>query len=188
MKHRIEYFFFIVFSSFFQILGLNFSRRLSGFLAFIFYYLVPVRKKTVVDNLKLAFPEYDSASINKMAFAVYRSVSITIIEILTLPKLKRDQVDDIIESENPDLLIKKIKENRGVILLSAHFANWEYAALLGAVHFKIPFTVIVKTLGNPYVYEWMNKIRTKWNNDVVQLGVSIKKIYQALKQKKLWLL
>jgi KDO2-lipid IV(A) lauroyltransferase len=49
---------------------------------------------------------------------------------------------------------------------------------------KLPFSVIVKPLRNPLVYNWMNNIRTKFGNEVVPLGISIRKTYQTLKEKK----
>ncbi|NUM62814.1 MAG: lysophospholipid acyltransferase family protein, partial [Ignavibacteriaceae bacterium] len=48
-----------------------------------------------------------------------------------------------------------------------------------------PFSVIVKPLRNPLVFEWMNKSRTRFGNEVVQLGISIRKTYQTLKEKKI---
>jgi KDO2-lipid IV(A) lauroyltransferase len=154
-------------------------------LAVLFYFVIPVRKKTVLENLKLAFPEYDKRKIKKIAFGVYKNVSITLVEILTLPALKKEQIDDLVEFRDADILVKKYYENEGLIILSAHFSNWEYAALLCAVNMKIPYSVIVKPLGNQYIYRWMNSERTKWGNEVVPLGPSVKNIYLALKQKKI---
>jgi KDO2-lipid IV(A) lauroyltransferase len=45
--------------------------------------------------------------------------------------------------------------------------------------------VIVKPLRNTLVYEWMNKYRTRFGNEVVPLGISIRKTYQTLKEKKI---
>jgi KDO2-lipid IV(A) lauroyltransferase len=83
------------------------------------------------------------------------------------------------------LIKKKYEENNGVILLSAHFGNWEYIANSVAAQLNISFSVIIKPQRNPYVTNWMNKARTKWNNEIVPLGISIKQTYQTLKDKKI---
>ncbi len=79
----------------------------------------------------------------------------------------------------------KFNEEKGVILLSAHFGNWEYVAASVALQLDLPFSVVVKPQRNPYVSDWMNNVRTRWNNDIVSLGLSIRKTYQTLKEKKI---
>ncbi len=92
---------------------------------------------------------------------------------------------DAVDCSNPELIVEKYKEGKGVILLSSHFGNWEFGAISIAIQTQLPFSVIVKPLRNPLVYEWMNKARTKFGNEVVPLGISIRKTYQTLKEKKI---
>lgn len=185
MKNRIEYFLFLLFSITFRILGLKTSRKLSGLLTFIFYYLVPIRKETVIKNITNAFPEYDEKKIQSIAYNTYKSFLTAFIEILYLPKISRQELKAAVDCPNKDLIETKFKEEKGVILLSAHFGNWEYVAASVALQLNIPFSVVVKPQRNPYVSDWMNNVRTRWNNDVVSLGLSIRKIYQTLKEKKI---
>ena len=185
MKNRIEYFLFLLFSLTFRLLGLNTSRKLAGFLSFIFYYIIPIRKETVLENLTNAFPEYDEKKIQGIAYNAYKSFLTAFIEILYLPKISRHGLKAAVNCPNKELIETKFKEEKGVILLSAHFGNWEYVAASVALQLNIPFSVVVKPQRNPYVSDWMNKVRTRWNNDVVSLGLSIRKIYQTLKEKKI---
>ena len=185
MKNRIEYFLFLLFSLTFRLLGLNASRKLSGLLTFIFYYLIPIRKETVLENLTNAFPEYDEKKIRNIAYNAYKSFLTAFIEILYLPKISRQGLEAAVNCPNKELIETKFKEEKGVILLSAHFGNWEYVAASVALQLNLPFSVVVKPQRNPYVSDWMNNVRTRWNNDIVSLGLSIRKIYQTLKEKKI---
>ncbi|RKY94175.1 MAG: hypothetical protein DRQ01_02980 [Ignavibacteriae bacterium] len=185
MKNRIEYFLFLLFSLIFRLLGLNTSRKLSSFLAFIFYYLIPIRKETVLENLTNAFPEFDEKKIRNIAYNAYKSFLTAFIEILYLPKISGQGLKAAVYCPNKELIETKFKEDNGVILLSAHFGNWEYVAASVALQLNIPLSVVVKPQRNPYVSDWMNNVRTRWNNDVVSLGLSIRKIYQTLKEKKI---
>lgn len=185
MKNRIEYLLFLLFSLAFRLLGLNTSRKLSGLLAVIFYYFIPIRKKTVFDNLTNAFPEYDEKKIQSIAFNTYKSFLTAFIEILYLSKISRQELEAAVNCPNKDLIETKFKEEKGVILLAAHFGNWEYVAASVALQLNLPFSVVVKPQRNPYVSDWMNNVRTRWNNDIVSLGLSIRKTYQTLKEKKI---
>ena len=184
MKNRIEYILFILFSWCFRLLGINLSRKFATILAFVFFYFIPIRKKVVFNNLKIAFPENDSQTNKKLAFSIYLSFAITLVEILYLPYIKKEKLINEVMCSNPELIIEKFKEGKGLILLSSHFGNWEFGAISIALQVHLPFSVIVKPLRNPLVYEWMNNFRTKFGNEVVPLGISIRKTYQTLKQKK----
>jgi len=185
MKNRIEYILFILFSWCFRLLGLNLSRKFADILAFVFFYLIPIRKKVVFKNLKIAFPEHDYQINKKLAYKIYLSFAITLVEILYLPYMKKHELIEAVECSNPQLIMEKFKDGRGVILLSSHFGNWEFGAISIAMQVHLPFSVIVKPLRNPLVYKWMNNARTKFGNEVVPLGVSIRKTYQTLKEKKI---
>ncbi len=185
MKNRIEYLLFLLFSLTFRLLGLNTSRKLSGLLAVIFYYFIPIRKKTVLENLTNAFPEYDEKKTRSIAYNTYKSFLTAFIEILYLSKISRQELEAAVNCPNKDLIETKFKEEKGVILLSAHFGNWEYVAASVALQLNLPFSVVVKPQRNPYVSDWMNNVRTRWNNDIVSLGLSIRKTYQTLKEKKI---
>ena len=185
MKNRIEYILFVLFSWCFRLLGLNLSRKFATILAFVFFYLIPIRKKVVFNNLKIAFPESNYSTNKKLAFKIYLSFAITLVEILSLPYMERDELSNAVECSNPELIIEKFKEGKGVILLSSHFGNWEFGAISIGIQIQLPLSVIVKPLRNPLVYEWMNKARTKFGNEVVPLGISIRRTYQTLKEKKI---
>jgi Kdo2-lipid IVA lauroyltransferase/acyltransferase len=185
MKNRIEYIVFRFFSILFRLLGLNFSRRVAPVLAFIFFYFIPIRKNVVFENLKIAFPEKDFSSNKKLAFRIYKSFAITLVEIMCLPHLNKSELINLVNCKNPELITEKFNEGNGVVLLSSHFGNWEYGAISIALQVKLPFSVVVKPLRNSLVYNWMNKGRTKFGNEVVPLGISIRKTYQTLKEKKI---
>jgi len=185
MKNRIEYIVFILFSFCFRLLGLKLSRKFAAILALVFFYLIPIRKKVVFNNLKIAFPENDIHTNKKLAFRIYLSFAVTLVEILYLPYMKKQELVNAVECSNPELIIQKHKDGKGVILLSSHFGNWEFGAISIGIQIQLPFSVIVKPLRNPLVYEWMNKARTKFGNEVVPLGISIRKTYQTLKEKKI---
>lgn len=185
MKNTIEYILFLGLSYFTGLIGLNLSRKFSFFIALFFFYLIPIRKKTVFENLTNAFPEYSEKKIKEIAFGSYKSFSIALVEILYMPFMTKNEMEKIVQCSNTDLIIKKFNEKNGVILLSAHFGNWEYVAVSVSLQVGIPFKVVIKPQRNPYVTKWLNKVRTKWKNEVVSLGLSIRQIYKVLKEKNI---
>ncbi len=180
MKNQLEYILFISLSYFFRFIGLNLSRKFSFVIAFIFYHFIPIRKNVVFDNLRHAFPQYSEDKIQEIAYGSYKSFCITLAEILYMPWLSENQLKSIMVCNDKDKIVQRYDEGNGVILLSAHLGNWEYLATSVALQINNKFNVVVKPQRNPYVNKWMNKYRTKWNNNVVPLGVSIRNIFAVL--------
>jgi len=180
LKNILEYILFISLSYFFRIIGLKLSRKFSSIIAFFFYFIFPIRKKVVLDNLKHAFPDFPFQKIRDIAYNSYKSFCLTLSEILYMPWLTENQLVKIMVCENRDLIVKRFDEGNGVILLSAHLGNWEYLATSVAAQINKKFSVVVKPQRNPFVDRWMNKYRTKWTNEIVPLGVSIRNIFSVL--------
>jgi len=185
LQNRIEYFLFLAFGAFFRMLGLKRSRRLSGILGGLFYYFIPIRKKTVIENLTKAFPEKNEKEIRRIAFNTYKSFLTTFIEILLMPYMSREEIENAVYAPEKikKIILDSFHKDRGVILLSAHFGNWEYVAASVSAQVNEPFYVIVKSQRNPYVNDWMNRARTSWINKIVPLGISIREVFRQLKEK-----
>ena len=96
MKNILEYILFISLSLFVRIIGLKFSRRFANVLAFVFFYIIRIRKEVVLENLKYAFPDYSEEKIKHTAYENFKSICITLVEILSLPWIKKEQVNNIL--------------------------------------------------------------------------------------------
>lgn len=167
----------------FRFIGLKQARKVSSIIAFFFYYIIPIRKDVTLDNLTKAFPDFSDKKIKQIAYGSYKSFCITLAEILYMPWLSLDELKNEVICENRDLILQRFNEGNGVILLSAHFGNWEFLATSVAAQINKKFCVVVKPQRNPYVTDWLNKVRTRWTNDVVSLGVSIRNVYSVLLNK-----
>jgi KDO2-lipid IV(A) lauroyltransferase len=183
MKNRLEYILFVLFSNIFRLFGLNISRKLAIILAALFYFLIPIRKKIVIQNLKIAFPELSRKAVKNITFNNYKNFAIVLIELMLIPFLSREEINRVMKKDNIEIIKNKFLENKGLITLSAHFGNWELLASSVSSHVDVKFHIIVKSLRNPFVDKWMNSARTKWMNEIIPLGVAVRKSFQVLKEK-----
>ena len=119
------------------------------------------------------------------SFRSYKSFAIALIEILFIPWMKREDIINSIKCSNINMVWEKYNENKGMILLTAHFGNWEFMALSLGLQAGLPFSVVVKTQRNTLVSDWLNRMRSKWGNKTVPLGISIRQIYKELKDKNI---
>ncbi len=185
MKNKIEYIFFIGFSYLTKILGLKLSRKFAAVVASFFYFVIPIRKKVVFENLALAFPGYSTKEIKKIAFGSYKSLAITLMETLYIPYMKKEEMAGVLKCINLDLLTKKQNEKKGIILLSAHYGNWEFFVSSIALQINTAVYLLVKPQRNTYVTEFLNRARTRWKNKLIPLGTAVRQVFKVLKENKI---
>ena len=184
-KDKIEYALFMSLVFFAKLLGINKVRYPAKLISYILFYLFPIRKETVIDNLQTAFPELKKNEIKKIAFNNYYSFLITLFELMCFPYIPRAKLHSLVEFENMDLIEKKLKLGKGLMLFTAHFGNWELGAAAFGSKIKRVLNVIAKQQRNPYVTQWLNNMRETFGNKVIPLGMSIRTIYSVIKESAL---
>ncbi len=185
ITYRIEYILFIFIGKSLSLFGYNYIKSTSKILAFLFFYVIRLRRDVVLRNLRIAFPNLSEKEIQNIAYKNYISIAITFLELFLVDKLTKEQISSLYTIENLDLINKRKSEDNGLILLTAHFGNWEFAALGTGIHLKTSINVLVKEQSNPFVTKWMKKVREKFGNKEIPLGISVKEIYKSLKSNKI---
>ncbi|HMQ78096.1 MAG TPA: lysophospholipid acyltransferase family protein [Ignavibacteria bacterium] len=157
---------------------IQFAARLKGKM---FYYILPIRKQTAISNLKRAFPDKSAKELNEIVKGCYVNVLTVIAEFFYMRKLSVDKLKNLLKVENPGLINEKLEHGKGVILISAHFGNWELTAYGVSKMINIPFNVIVKEQTNKRVNEGINSIRTSGGNRMIDMKNSLREILTVLK-------
>lgn len=180
-KNKIEYFLFRSLVTLFNRIGLIRTRKLARLIGYLFYYLIPVRKSTVLNNLRKAFPEKSEKEIHKIARQNYLHMSITFAELMILPSLEDSEIKKQIVFDDRSHIEEVIKNDKGTILLTGHFGNWEVIMSALAVNIQAVYNVLVKPQRNIYITEWLERTRNRGNAKVIPVGLSVKQIFSALK-------
>jgi len=83
-------------------------------------------RSTALESLARAFPDLSVAGRRRLAFASYRQMARTLVEVLHGHHYTDAEIRDRVRLENVDLLDRAVAEGRGVIMLSGHYGNWEW--------------------------------------------------------------
>lgn len=140
---------------------------LSDILYFIAYYLVGYRRKVVRRNLAAAFPEKDEKERLKTERRYYRHLCDLLIEglynLFASPRsiMKRYHV------VNRDLVNRYYEQGRSVILMSAHYNNWEYMVTSLNMQLFHHGIGVGKPLSNKVLEPWVFRRRTRFGTEVV---------------------
>ncbi|MBU1098464.1 MAG: lysophospholipid acyltransferase family protein [Bacteroidetes bacterium] len=181
ITHRLEYSVYMLFVWIARIIGYSRIKYLARFISLLFFYLVPIRKKVVLNNLKIAFPEKSEIELKKIARENYYYFALSFLEIPLLFYFDKTSLLKLSDNKNIEIVKDGLKENKGLLLLTAHFGNWELGALLVGIEINKEISVLAKRQKNNFVADKMQLIREKFGNKEVLLGVSVRELYKTLR-------
>lgn len=160
---------------------LKFIQSIARIKGGLFYYILPIRKKTAIDNLKLAFPDKSDDEIKKIVKGCYINVMTVIAEFFYMRRLSAEKISRLMKISNPELINDSLKGDKGLILISAHYGNWELGAVGVSVMCGLPLNVVVKEQANKRVDKDINRIRTTLGNRMIKMRNSLREILTTLR-------
>ncbi|CAL2061329.1 lysophospholipid acyltransferase family protein [Tenacibaculum sp. 190524A05c] len=134
----------------------------SDFLFLLVYYVVGYRKKVVLSNLKLAFPEKSDEELKRITKKTLHHFCDFIVESIKSFSISEKEVSRRYKFVNPEVLNNIAKNGKNIILTGAHLNNWEWSVsmpLVSDIHIYGAYTPIK----NKHFNEFMKSSRTKFN-------------------------
>lgn len=130
-----------------------------NFLGNLTYKLIKKRREIAILNLQMAFPEKDMKELKKIAKKSFQIMIKAFLSVLWFEKyLKDPKKIKIINGENIEKLLSK---DKGLIVAAIHMGNME-SILKAAGNHNI--VTVAKKQRNPYINNYMNKLRDKYSN------------------------
>ena len=94
-------------------------------LAWLACHVFRYRRDTVMANLRAAFPDFGEARIARLAGLFYRELGEVFVETVKLATMRPEELHRRLRLENPEIF-DEAEAGKPVLLLSAHFGNWEW--------------------------------------------------------------
>lgn len=157
------------------------ARRLGG----IAYLANPERRAIGYTNLRAAFCESKTpAELKRLNKKVYQNLVQVFVEIMSLTKVDEKYIDKYIDIKNAHNMLKIAEHPRGIILLAAHFGNWELSAVASALK-GFPALMLAREQSMKRVNALLDKLRESKGMEVVRKGITTRYIVKALHQGKI---
>ena len=133
---------------------------ISNFLAFVFYYLIPYRKKVVLINLHNSFPDKSEEEINSICKKFYAHLCDIIVESVKLFSISNKQILRRFKVRNPEILQPYFDAGKDVIIVGGHYNNWEMLA--AGIDQQVPHDTVglYSKLSNPFFDKKMKSSRS----------------------------
>ena len=158
IKYFFEAFFVYLFFLIAKLIGLSLSRK---FFSFIFKKIGPIiRSNNIIDKNLLKFSnELSNKEKKEIKSNMWSNYGMTFIEYIFLNNFQKGQSHIDIEGEN---ILRKISlDNKPVIFISGHFANFELMSM-EITKKKINLATIYRPLNNFFLNPFMEHVRKKY--------------------------
>ena len=154
----------------------------------LLYRISSSRLQVARKNIELCFPTLSATEQNHLVKQHFISLGIGFFEVGMARWKSNQSLKKIIEIKGIEHLIRAVKKNRGVILMSAHFTMLEISALIGRneiVQEDLPPMVGMFRLGkNSIINQFFRNTRLRSTESLVT-KFEVKDLIRALKDKKL---
>jgi KDO2-lipid IV(A) lauroyltransferase len=140
------------------------------FLSDVFFILIfrifRYRKTVVLGNLNLAFPQKSKQEKAKIAKEFYKHFCDLIFESFKSLTISEEEIKKRFTVININEIKRIENEGKSVVLMMAHYANWEWIFIMQR-HVKSKGYGVYKRLKNKYFDELIKEIRAKYNTELI---------------------
>ncbi len=183
LVHRIEY---LSLRSFFALccwLPWRAADGLARRVGDLLFSVIRIRRDVTMANLAASFPDRSNDEVLQLARSCYRNFAKTAVQFARLRRLSNEELlkrNPITGLEHLDSVVSL---NRGAILVTGHFGNWEwFGSTISALGH--PTCVVVGEQRNRLVERLMDEVRIRRGLKILNAEHDLRGILEALQHRE----
>lgn len=161
------------------------GRYVSGLAGSLAYLILGKYRKITVDNLKSVFGvEKSERELREIGRKVFENLGKSSFELIKFPELNKSNIDKIVKIENPGIVDEAFRRGRGIIIITAHFGNWELMA--ATLRLKgYPGVTIGRRIYFDKYDKFLNRMRKIQDVNVIYRDESPRKALKVLRDNRI---
>lgn len=156
--------------------------RFADFFYFLLVTILPYRKKVITKNLKGCFPELNDKEISRLRRKFYFTFANMLVEGIKNLGISEKELRKRYVIENPELMHELYEEGKSVLLVSAHYYNWEWMITGQNLFFPHQAVGIGMPLSNGFWDKKINALRQRYGMHVIHSKI-VKQTFEDYQSK-----
>lgn len=168
---------------FFSKLPMRILYLISDILFVFVYYVFKYRKKVVLANLDIAFPDKSSAEKKSISKKFFKHFTDLFMETIKAISISEKEVLQRYQYKNPELVKAFLDKGKSIAFVSAHQGNWEWfanAPIILNCRARGAYT----SIGNKYFDKIVKESRERFGFICYESSKTVKAFYEDYKAKK----
>lgn len=165
--------------------GVDVSLSLARGIGWIMYVVDKKHRDRAMANLRFAFPDMPEKKRAIVARQSMQALTMLAVEVLFTTRLVRiDTFTKYVElgGDFKRVLEMMLKRERGLIVLTGHYSNWEILGYAMAT-MGFPTCSVARPLDNPYISEFVFGVRERTGQRIIAKKGATEDIVQVLDSK-----
>ena len=164
-----------------SLLPRRWALALGSFLGLLWFSVIRVRRRVVLDNLNRSLPELSDTERKQVALECYRNLGRAAVEFLLVARQSGDELAALVRIEGVERIEQARAAGRGVIVVTGHFGNWDLLCTAAAAA-GLPLYVVTKQLSASGFDRFWQQTREQKGVRLLPARGSLTKLLAALKQ------
>jgi KDO2-lipid IV(A) lauroyltransferase len=140
------------------------------------FYLVRWRRKLAAANLARSFPEKSERERHQILRRNYRNMGRVLAEALWGLRADAENLRARVEIENPEVIKTYADRGQSVLLMAAHFCNWEWTILAAGLWLPVPTAAVYKPQRNEGVDYFLKNARSRFGATMIPHKIFTKEV------------
>ena len=154
-------------------------------LSLLIYHIDKKHRKIAQVNLDLAYGNTLSREEKRHIIkAAYLNIGLLLVDFIENQGISQEALLEKVTFKNEEILLQARKEGRKIILITAHYGNWELLPLSIAARFG-PLTGVGRKLDSPAMDAILNNNRQQFNIEMLNKKGAMKSMIQVLKNGRM---
>ncbi|MBM4177889.1 MAG: lysophospholipid acyltransferase family protein [Ignavibacteria bacterium] len=138
------------------------------------------RRAITVENVATSLRGATKESISDIVRSAYENLGIVLAELVALKSATREDLLKQVVMPGFDKVIERHKAGLPTILLSAHYGNWEYLAVVAGLLLEAPISIVVHPQSNAEANAVLDSYRTKFGNILLPMHNAARSLVKTL--------
>jgi KDO2-lipid IV(A) lauroyltransferase len=182
LQHRIEYALVRCVETFLFLMPRAVALKVGDALGLLMWAVLASRRRLAMSNLASAFPRMSVGERARLVRHNWKNIGRTAVEFIRVTDINESNWNDYFIVEGRENLTKAERMDKGVVLATFHFSNWEMFAI-GTGHLLGSGTAIARPMKNPYVEKWVQAKRATGHVSIILHRQAVKASLKILKAK-----
>ena len=156
--------------------------RFSDLFFLLLITVFPYRKKVIEGNIARSFPDLTKKEHRKIKRSFYRYFADMLLEGVKNLGISEKELRKRFQIKNPELMEQLYEQNKSVLLVSAHYMNWEWMITGQDLFFPHQAIGIGMPLTSGYWDKKINTLRSRFGMKVIYAKI-VKETFNSYLQK-----
>ena len=146
----------------FRLLPFSVLFVLADFVSFLLHKVIGYRLKVVKENLNKSFPDLKEDELEKLIKSFYKHLSDILLEGIKGYSISEKELRKRFVYKNPEILDEAFQSGKHIMLMPAHYGNWEWAVLSLPLPLKHQIIGVYKPLRAQLIEAFVGQRRSRF--------------------------